>query len=406
MARLILLLFSAAQLFFVRCVLWSHLTLVFAFSASPRSFFSQRLSQLGRSAAQLIAGTLSAGSLAAAAVPARAQTAANAKMIDPLALKARVNSGRAFYVDDFISQSTLKALQDDIAQAESLGVFEVSGLSNFASSQQKFEKGKDRLVAAVLGASGYTSKNLESIGRELSGLRRSLAGPLDRPSLADDSLEHEIYYSISGPGAGLPRHLDERHEELKGRKGYLKRSRRSLSWLLYLSDANWNSAEDGGQIRTFPVLSQHGIGGSHQGNLQVCWLSSDGEEPRPVFLDASRQPCALYILSSAGARRRDYISCDFDLQAATTSGTAEIFTSALTPEYRQRPLLLLEDREAWQRGELPAGSRVEEINPRGARLVIFDSVMLPHEVEAVSQQTGRGRRLALAGWWHELVEAV
>ena len=34
--------------------------------------------------------------------------------------------------------------------------------------------------------------------------------------------------------------MDERHEELKGARGWTTRNRRSVSWLLYLSDDGWD----------------------------------------------------------------------------------------------------------------------------------------------------------------------
>ena len=41
--------------------------------------------------------------------------------------------------------------------------------------------------------------------------------PYFRPSMADITLAHESYFSRSLPGSKLNRHLDERHEETKGR---------------------------------------------------------------------------------------------------------------------------------------------------------------------------------------------
>ena len=37
--------------------------------------------------------------------------------------------------------------------------------------------------------------------------------------MKDPTLAHECYYSQSKPGAFLPRHMHERHEELKGPRG-------------------------------------------------------------------------------------------------------------------------------------------------------------------------------------------
>ena len=44
-----------------------------------------------------------------------------------------------------------------------------------------------------------------------------------------------------------------------------------------------------------------------------------------------------------------------------------------------------------------------DISPLAGRLVLFDSVSLPHEVLPV---TGDRSRIALAGWFHESVVVV
>jgi len=360
---------------------------------STKQLWQQRIYNLGKAATKALL------LLSPLPKPARAGT-----RIDEAELIRTVNSGRIFVHDDFLSQNEFVELQNDIFRAEAQGLFSVSGLSNFAASQQMFDKTKDRSVAPVLGG-GYTSEPLMKVAKNLGRIRRSLAVKMGRPSMSQEELHHEIYYSISPSGAGLPLHLDERHEELKGRKAYLGSSRRSLSWLLYLSDRDWNSASDGGQLRTFPVHSAYGIGGSHRGNLQVAWFKSN-DQLYPVFLDAWREPgptCVLYTVKQEG--ESILITREFDLQilAQSRSSIAEAFFDALLPELRRDQLLLLEDPTAWKRGESPAGSKPEEVSPKGGRLVVFDSTVLPHEVEPVAQGA-RGRRLALAGWWHEELE--
>ena len=368
---------------------------------SPKQLWQQRIDNLGKAATKLL--LLSSLPIPMHAIArARADTRIDTR-IDEEELMRVVNSGRVFVHDDFLSPNEFAELQNDILRAEARGIFSVSGLSNFAASQQMFDKTKDRAVAPVLGG-GYTSEPLMKVAKNLGRIRRSLAVRMNRPSMSQE-LNHEIYYSISPSGAGLQLHLDERHEELKGRKAYLGSSRRSLSWLLYLSDRDWDSAKDGGQLRTFPVHSAYGIGGSHRGNLQVAWLKSN-DQLYPVFLDAWREPgptCALYTVNEEEESR--LITREFDLQilAQSRSSIAEAFFDALIPELRRDQLLLLEDPSAWKRGEAPAGSKPEEVSPKGGRLVVFDSTILPHEVEPVAQGA-RGRRLALAGWWHEELE--
>jgi hypothetical protein len=68
----------------------------------------------------------------------------------------------------------------------------------------------------------------------------------------------------------------------------------------------------------------------------------------------------------------------------------------LRQEYAQQ-FALIEDRSAWDDGDIPAGSVAEDIAPLRGSLVVFDSVILPHQVETIKN----GRRVALAGWFHE-----
>lgn len=73
------------------------------------------------------------------------------------------------------------------------------------------------------------------------------------------------------------------------------------------------------------------------------------------------------------------------------------FNALLRPQYSSMRYYPIENREAWDRGELPEGSEVIDVACVGGRLAFFDSVSLPHEV----QQVKSGVRVALAGWFHE-----
>lgn len=95
--------------------------------------------------------------------------------------------------------------------------------------------------------------------------------------------------------------MDERHEELKGARGWTTRNRRSVSWLLYLSDDGWDddSVEGGGSGGAFrgycrELAPSASNVGAHEQNLQVGWLATDGDveategdvpPAEPVFLD-------------------------------------------------------------------------------------------------------------------------
>jgi hypothetical protein len=63
---------------------------------------------------------------------------------------------------------------------------------------------------------------------------------------------------------------------------------------------------------------------------------------------------------------------------------------------------LIEDRKLWDQGGDPSFSEVNDIVPTRGSLVIFDSILLPHQVEVVQQ----GERVALAGWFHERTQAA
>jgi hypothetical protein len=258
--------------------------------------------------------------------------------------------------------------------------------------------------------------------------------------------------------------MDERHEEFKGPRGWLLPSRRSLSWLIYLSEgeevevgnetkcdnsnAPWDAHLNGGMLRTFPqrcFRPSSDIGwentadiGSHNGNLQVGWLlatpidnSNEGDLrgnlfTHPVFLDCWYQQMnpysgdmephsVLYVVYKSNVEGNDghhinYITVPWMSDAVGGNTMEFLHHRALmesSPDHSSERLFvdpnyasqfrLLEDRDAWDQGNNPDGSVVEDILPKRGRLVVFDSVTLPHEVTPVM----KGFRSALAGWFHE-----
>mmetsp|Transcript_20193 Transcript_20193/g.36471 ORF Transcript_20193/g.36471 Transcript_20193/m.36471 type:complete len:264 (-) Transcript_20193:124-915(-) len=260
--------------------------------------------------------------------------------------------------------------------------------------------------------------------------------------MKDPTLNHECYYSLSKVGSFLPRHMDERHEEMKGAQGWLLPSRRSLSWLIYLSEpSNWDIERNGGALRTFPP-KRSTCSSTHEENLQIGWIHSEDGSSRGVYLDSfflppppagasivtsdSSQPlaasvdphCILYCVDQKG--NREYLTRpwltealqgmavpDFILACAQHDSDASQYdapSSLLlfqTPQYASR-FSLIEDRQAWNNNENPKGSVVEDISPVRGRLVVFDSVQLPHEVAPIKS----GTRRALAGWFHEKTQEL
>ena len=61
---------------------------------------------------------------------------------------------------------------------------------------------------------------------------------------------------------------------------------------------------------------------------------------------------------------------------------------------------LIEDRSSWDKGNLPEGTEVEDITPLRGSLVVFDSVTMAHQVQTIK----KGKRVALAGWFHEATQ--
>lgn len=380
-----------------------------------------------------------------------------------------IRSGRIYQHEHFLSEAQVQHLLDEIRQLELDGKFVAKGLSNTARRQaQQFSDRQDRSISVVpwfvnalrptpaesdlgngSGNGGAAQEagnamdwdSAEAIPAKIRRLQRELSQVLGRPTVADPMLDHECYYSQSKVGSFLPRHMDERHEELKGAQGWLHPSRRSLSWLVYLSDpADWDADRNGGALRTFPQPFDSSSGpaarcnsirsSSHDGNLQVGWLSpkDDNESTvRAVYLDswfnrassaaaASAAPpephCVLYVVDDERQpQEREHLTRpwltealqgmpvpDFLKACAVQDSTPRESDSLLflTSEWARR-FHLIEDRAAWDGGHDPAGSETQDVSPIRGSLVVFDSVQLPHEVREIKS----GTRRALAGWFHE-----
>jgi hypothetical protein len=250
--------------------------------------------------------------------------------------------------------------------------------------------------------------------------------------------------------------MDERHEEMKGAQGWLLPSRRSLSWLIYLSEPKeWDLGTNGGALRTFPQRQTHhhqqgttrpSARSTHDENLQIGWIHSDDDiddtGSRAVYMDCFfippslacgassstsgeggelpyRDPhCILYCLDEHG--QKEYMTRPWLTEALQGMPVPEFIQACAqqdatandiddppslllfqTSRYA-RKFSLLEDRRAWDDGRRPRGSVVEDIAPVRGRLVVFDSVQLPHEVREIKS----GTRRALAGWFHEKTQEL
>jgi len=323
--------------------------------------------------------------LAAAAPGARPLAAPSVAAVG----RARVAVRQAFVPPDLVAR-----LRDDASRLYEAGAFTTSGLTD-TSKRKAFSATADRSVLSfgALEADGAGDGAARAaLLRAIDGIRKQLAADLRRPTLR---LE-ECYFSRYGPGAELARHLDEYHEELKGAKGWVSTTRRSVSWLVYLND-DWSLAEEGGGLSMELAAGADPECGAHCDDVQVGW--QDGTQP--VFLDSwIRGPggaplSAMYTTAAAGGARA-YLSAPIDAHSAPGTPPAEHLRAQLLPEAAARF-----DPTAAER---TAGGATERfvVSPSGAALALFDSVTVPHQVLAV---TGARPRWAVAGWFHEEVQA-
>eukprot|EP00804_Cyclotella_cryptica_P012828 CCRYP_010605-RA/>CCRYP_010605-RA protein AED:0.00 eAED:0.00 QI:133/-1/1/1/-1/1/1/89/374 len=348
---------------------------------------------------------------------------ASALSILPDNLINTIDKGGIAVLPNFLSPSQIRRLRTDASNLYRDGYFTVDALAGYgaragARAKSKFDPSRDRAVLPAYIPSQkkngpFVSGTLGDVEgrRELTStvasLRSDLARALGRPGLdtPDGGDNHEISFTRFGPGAMLARHVDEHHEELKGRPGWSRPTRRSISWLIYLNDQDWDHS-DGGHLRTYErkVSSAYSVG-SRDGDLQLGWLVPSANDPkeRPVFLDGRRGgvsgKCALYIDSDDGGRKV-YLTKEFDSDPYLH----------LTSDYFVQNLLI-KDHDLGTRFhyvEQPksklteylgadAGEQIKDVVPLGGTLVAFDSVALPHEV----MPTFSRERWAASGWFHE-----
>jgi len=181
-------------------------------------------------------------------------------------------------------------------------------------------------------------------------------------------------------------------------------------------------------LRSFPQKNVVESDSTHDGNLQVGWLIDDGVASRPVYLDSwfpvattsisadgsmFEQPephCVLYVVDDSGKKEQltqpwlteklqgtpvlDFLKL-YSLQDSKEGSSQVLFANRNIA----RQFKLLEDRQAWDEGNIPHGSEVVDVVPTRGSLVVFDSVKLPHQVQVIHS----GTRLALAGFFHEEV---
>jgi hypothetical protein len=348
-----------------------------------------------------------------------ARNSCSALGIDPKKLQETILQGHVFQVEDFFTEDEVLELLIDMDRLEENGSFRRSGLSNTVQGKDQNFGDQDRLTCPVPWWKTnvlYQSElnTLPSYIIKLRQLQAFLSASLDRPTMLDnENLVHECYYSKSLPNSSLKRHMDERHEEFKQAKGWLLPSRRSISWLVYLSDEPWTLSENGGALRYFPQRHTKGKS-THQGNLQVgWWLMGDQGPSQPVYLNSwypfrdqessTIEPhCILYILSDDDTSIQ-YLTKSWSNDSLLGMSTAD-FISANQKQLFDDPskFYLIEERDLWDSGKSPSHSDEVDVAPLRRSLVMFDSVSVPHEVLTIR----KGTRRALAGWFHEETQAI
>ncbi|KAL3817002.1 hypothetical protein ACHAXA_010122 [Cyclostephanos tholiformis] len=372
----------------------------------------------------------------------------------------RISKGGVVVIPNWVPSGLVRALREDARKLFDDGQFQPDGLTNTALREQGFNAKADRQT--FRGGADWDDydvgdgKARMEFALRMGRLREELAITLDRPTLSDEGRgegwedkdksmrqrRHEITYNWYEPGAKLGRHLDEHHEETKGTKGWIRPSRRSVTWLVYLNE-NWE-AEEGGVLRCFPrtegCISTNDVPvGAHEGNLQVGWVTGGGDEggiiqQYPVFLDCFRPSggAALYRVvksssSSLNDDERQILSVrDFDVPPQPINFASflvpevretfeQISTSRVDPRFVPPPLandsVKAEEEDAAKismktdtvdrdglSGEIIGGGTVLDVTPAAGTLVLFDSVTLPHLVMEV---TGSRQRIAATGWFHE-----
>jgi len=210
-----------------------------------------------------------------------------------------IRRGKIYIQNNFITTAEVDALQKDIQQLKDSREFQPSGLSNRVLDDKNIFGTSDRLSCTItpdLFKGDWQHSYVRSfVENKLDAFRHELHDALFPQQLHvnklsdnevgdylnEASLERfklqlaEMYYSVSPKGSMLPRHQDERHEETKGRKGWIYETRRSISWIIYLND-DWGPDKEsgnGGELRAFcRKCCSDAYCGSNDGDIQVGWL--------------------------------------------------------------------------------------------------------------------------------------
>jgi Rps23 Pro-64 3,4-dihydroxylase Tpa1-like proline 4-hydroxylase len=333
--------------------------------------------------------------------------------------------GKIAIIPEFLSPHDLESLRSDAKEMWNGHYFTTDALASYGTSGT-FDPSRDRSVVKLKqwkDSSLGSFATRQSFGSRMADIRADLAYHLNRPELnrglATTQYGYgstEISYTRFGPGAYLKRHVDEHHEELKDTAGWMQPTRRSLSWLIYLNENDWDMEKHGGALRVYPRSSTpvRPIGANSNGDLQVAWARPVAWDPfeRPVFLSRlSNHKCVLYIRKDENdVHQRINLTPEFDSHPILYVAGSELLTRKLLLEKHwadrfqliEPPKSKLDDLMRFSTTQDDSEQQhdstlLADVNPIGGTLVIFDSVALPHEVMLTKQR----ERWATSGWFHE-----
>ncbi len=177
-------------------------------------------------------------------------TVASTLSLLPDAAINTIDRGGIAVVPNFLSPKQVNKLRSDAINLYSDGHYIVDALAGYDAKSglqdsHNFDPTKDRSVLPAYIPSkkqngpfvdtslGDASTRKQFTSNIIGALRSELATALHRPGLdtPDGGDNHEISYTRFGPGAYLSRHIDERHEEIKGKAGWIRPTRRSVDVL-------------------------------------------------------------------------------------------------------------------------------------------------------------------------------
>jgi len=338
-----------------------------------------------------------------------------------------LEAGKAVVIPNWLGPAECRALRQDIADCYQAGHFKNFVLSRNPSKADR--EANDRWIMTSFskrtGQEGpfvdATIGNIEirqTLKARMAQIKASLTTRLyDRPTLASNVPQtHEMEYLRYGQGAYLQRHTDEHHIELQYAGGSARSkkpnaTRRSITWMVYVNEPDWDVGRDGGQLRlherAMPSVSPVGARGRH---LQIGWLravENDADRPeQPVFLDPNHpgpenESCMLFTFDRSGHRidlsrapfPNAYLYLSYGDLLARKTMVDPIFSSRFHLIDGPKSLV----SSALNRPEsADGGERIRDIPPAEGTLVFFDSVSLPHQVLTTTRE-----RFGVQGWFHE-----